>query len=1456
MSATLPEGFELDAPSRGAARLPPGFELDDRNGSSADDGSGVSVEIGPKKSKKGNVERTVGVAATGFNKGLAEFAGLPVDIATGALNLIPRGINAVAGTALPTIEKPFLGSEHIKALMSGAAMLGDEPETPVEKLLAGTFGEIGANVLPTGLMMRAGQKGAGAVRAVMPPTPPTPPLPPQMLSVPSEAGSALGNAGTAVAAKLKNLTAPGMWESLVAPARTAPGAFAVEQNLIAGGAGLGGSAAEQLVGETENPYVQTGAKILGSLVGGLAPVGGLAAGRMLGEAIPVTEQQKRMAAARMLGIKPEMQLNLNAAAEAAPSIPGASYTAADLLNDQKLLAAQRGNQRLGDDAVAAANQQRVTNANAYRNFAADEAPGGDVTRPKAAATEKVQEIAARRAEAIDQAGRDAAEAEGLAAERGQRAVQMATRASEGNVAAARADAMQPLGDGVPADVKAAASERARDAIVAEHNSQRAQAGALYNKVDPDRIIRADPAPLRQAISRVEAGQTERFEAPDALPKFMTDGRAERIAGGPLTYEQLKNLRSTLLAEARADRQGMTPNLVRARNTDELVEGIEQIIRQIENGGASDSGVAVLGAAPKPVPARSANVSQSAPTRAYTPNGTGVDVEYEIRNLSDLIASHNADGRPNAAYPAEIQPRDRSRLASEEQVSRISRELNPELLGPSALASDGAPIISRDGVVESGNGRVMALGRAYDQGLPGADRYRQWLIDQGYPVEGMDRPVLVRRRTTELTPEERAQFARDANRSTVAKMGRVEQAVADAKSLPDNLLERYAGGELDTAANAPFVRSFMNAAAKSEEGGMMTAEGRLSQEGAKRIEAAILAKAYGDEDLLRTTLEATDNNIRAMTAGLTDAAPEWAKMRAAVRNGDIPAEMDITDDLLRATKEVRDARRQGMTVADRINQTDAFAEKLSPNARSLLEIAMGEDLRSPASSVRLARALEDYAAEAQKNFASARLFADEPAVSAGDILGVVKGRVANGKAAGTRATARDIEPNPGAGNREDGASGGRPGPDANRTAPAGILEGYRYDPEVGARYRLANAFFKENVVDRFRKGTMQDILARGQDGLPKVAPSDTLKKVVNPASAKPEAVDDFVRAVGGREDARKALLDYAVADIADFARNAEGHLVSSKLQAWREKHAPVLRAFPEVDRVLSNVQGLQRRVDSVVAEAADRIARAETLAKADLKAAKETGKQKVAAEKQRASETQKQIDRSAAKFWIDKEPGKAVASVLSSGDPVKAAKQTLAIVNKGGAEAKRGVAQAAWDYALGRMFSNVEGEGLKVATTAKFLEKNRDALRILLGGDGQLKKLEDLYRAAEINSRTGRANVRGGSDTAQNQASRNQKVVDAAKRSFSSILGAGTGATFGGTAGALLGGAAGATVQGLYERQRDMVRQLAGAALHDPEVFRTLTTAVTAANEKALAARLRGHIATLGLRQAEENSARP
>ena len=109
------------------------------------------------------------------------------------------------------------------------------------------------------------------------------------------------------------------------------------------------------------------------------------------------------------------------------------------------------------------------------------------------------------------------------------------------------------------------------------------------------------------------------------------------------------------------------------------------------------------------------------------------------------------------------------------------------------------------MVESGNGRTLAIQRAYADGSDSADGYRQYLKDQGYPVDGMTSPVLVRVRNQEMSPAERGAFVREANQSGVMGYSATEQAMADANALPDETLDLYQGGDVSLAGNRQFVR---------------------------------------------------------------------------------------------------------------------------------------------------------------------------------------------------------------------------------------------------------------------------------------------------------------------------------------------------------------------------------------------------------------------------------------------------------------------------------------------------------------------------------------------------------------------------------------------------------------------------------------------------------------------------
>ncbi|MBW8285080.1 MAG: hypothetical protein K0M55_15930 [Rhizobium sp.] len=370
-----------------------------------------------------------------------------------------------------------------------------------------------------------------------------------------------------------------------------------------------------------------------------------------------------------------------------------------------------------------------------------------------------------------------------------------------------------------------------------------------------------------------------------------------------------------------------------------------------------------------------------PGRVYDADGGSIGVRYEVVEADDLVTSHLDDMGANPAFPPELQPRDRTRAMSQEQIAGIAANLQPERLGFSPQAESGAPIVGPDGIVESGNGRVLALRRAFQAGGAPADNYRNFLRAQNLDIEGFRNPVLIARRVTDL--EDRVAFVTAANRSTAMRMGASEQALADARLMDGDLLSRLKSADVGAVDNQDFTRGFMSKLPRAEQGNLIDKDGFLSQEGQRRITAALMGRAYGEPVMLGRALEDADSNIKSIAGALGDSAAPWARMRDAVSRGEIPAGMDITDDLMNAVRLVMKARDEGRAVKDLVNQAEMFGgpDELSKIvARAMFSDA---ELKRPIGRAKLAAFLDDYATEAMKNEAGPRLFGD--ALEAPDIL---------------------------------------------------------------------------------------------------------------------------------------------------------------------------------------------------------------------------------------------------------------------------------------------------------------------------------------------------------------------------------------------------------------------------------------------------------------------------------------
>ena len=387
--------------------------------------------------------------------------------------------------------------------------------------------------------------------------------------------------------------------------------------------------------------------------------------------------------------------------------------------------------------------------------------------------------------------------------------------------------------------------------------------------------------------------------------------------------------------------------------------------------------------PPPAPVEPPPAPNPRLQRTVTATGRELDTEFEVVDIDSLVAASG-----------DLQPRDRaSRASSDIQIAEIAARLDPRRLIEGVEADRGAPIVGPDNVVESGNGRVAALRLATTSNPAGIAAYRAALAAAGYDTTGLANPVLVRRRRTPLTDAERIAFVGEANQSSTMALSPVEQARADAKNLDDALLGSFdaqSGQGVLGASNRKFVRDFLSrVAGPADMNRLVGADGTLSSEGVRRISGALLARAYDDPGILARNLEDTDDNTKRLTAALVDAAPAWAQFRGRVAGGQVPANLDVTPQLLRAVDMLRQMRERGVSATDTLAQGDVF-NPIDPVTAELFRGFFHPDLRREAGQPKVAELLRRYVEEAGKAEAGPSLFGGSmPTLTPQEILRTVR-----------------------------------------------------------------------------------------------------------------------------------------------------------------------------------------------------------------------------------------------------------------------------------------------------------------------------------------------------------------------------------------------------------------------------------------------------------------------------------
>jgi len=301
--------------------------------------------------------------------------------------------------------------------------------------------------------------------------------------------------------------------------------------------------------------------------------------------------------------------------------------------------------------------------------------------------------------------------------------------------------------------------------------------------------------------------------------------------------------------------------------------------------------------------------------AYSGDGkTKYRLTHQIREMDDVQASNSPDGRVNPNYDKALQPRDRDRAASQQQVQRMAQTLNPDMIVyDTHRIGDGSPIIDADGNVLSGNGRTMSMMMAREQFPDNYASYKQRMREEAIKlgidpaeVDKMKNPVLVR----VLDPSvDREMFAREANASQTLRMSTMEDAKNDRKIMPNSLLASLSVREnqdieaaLKSDDNEVFVRTFLGKLPANERAAITQQTGELNLDGLRRIKAAIYVSTFDSaagEKMAEALLESTSPDMRNVQNAIGGALPGLSRVKALMKENARDSDLDITRDMAEA-----------------------------------------------------------------------------------------------------------------------------------------------------------------------------------------------------------------------------------------------------------------------------------------------------------------------------------------------------------------------------------------------------------------------------------------------------------------------------------------------------------------------------------------------------------------------------
>ncbi len=224
-------------------------------------------------------------------------------------------------------------------------------------------------------------------------------------------------------------------------------------------------------------------------------------------------------------------------------------------------------------------------------------------------------------------------------------------------------------------------------------------------------------------------------------------------------------------------------------------------------------------------------------------------------------------------------------------------------------------------------------------------------------------------------------------------------------------------------------------------------------------------------------------------------------------------------------------------------------------------------------------------------------------------------------------------------------------------------------------KRARTFWSNEVIGKFKKGDVGEILASKAGGENRVKDSQIASKFFKPGAAGQESAKNFIKAVGKSPKAMAAIEDAIKQDL--LTKFPQGEITENGLRSWLNRNKLALREY-----------GLTSKFDDV---------------------------QKARDQLTDAMAFKTEFDRSEASKFLESDVGQAIQKALNTGNKGRSALELMKRTG-GNKRAQAGLRNALNDYMIEQAQNQATGMVTKLDTLDKLTRQYEPAMNVFYGDD--------------------------------------------------------------------------------------------------------------------------------------------